>query len=150
MACFLVFSIVFSGISVFTPESTQYVQLDRSQYLLSWAAGYGIPQVRDYLTERIKHGKVTVGAEGYFGTLPDGLLMYFDHVPNSGNIRIDGVGVSPEVIPQWVLDSVKTSETYLLLNEDRFHMADKSRLQLVSSYPRPDHAPALLLLRVVR
>ena len=150
MGGFLLCSIIFSGISVFKPESTPYVQPDRSQYLLSWAAGYGIPQARDYLTERIKHPKVTVGAEGYFGTLPDGLLMYFDHVPNGGNIRIDGVGVSPEVIPQWVLDSAKTSEAYLLLNEDRFRMADKSHLQLVSSYPRPDHAPSLLLLRVVR
>lgn len=51
---------------------------ERRGYLEDWTAGYGLPEIAAYLDNESKKGLVIVGTEGSFGTLPDGLQIYFD------------------------------------------------------------------------
>jgi 4-amino-4-deoxy-L-arabinose transferase-like glycosyltransferase len=51
---------------------------ERRGYLEDWTSGYGLPEIDSYLDEESKKGLVIVGTEGSFGTLPDGLQIYFD------------------------------------------------------------------------
>ena len=47
-------------------------------YFEDWTAGYNFEEIAKFLIEKKKEGPVVVGTEGYFGTLPDGLLIYLD------------------------------------------------------------------------
>jgi 4-amino-4-deoxy-L-arabinose transferase-like glycosyltransferase len=131
------------------PEMTPFVREDVEQYLTSWSAGYGIPQVRDFISEKAKTGKIVVATEGFFGTLPDGLLMYFDLSPLIANIEIFGVGQPIRGLDEQVQALANTTETYLLVNEHRLEFDTSVCCQIVAAYERPRQGPALLLLRVL-
>lgn len=60
------------------PEQAPLPKAERKGYFEEWTAGYGFPEIAQYLVEKSKHGPVVVGTEGYFGTLPDGLYIYLD------------------------------------------------------------------------
>lgn len=149
---FVISCVRFQILLQMSPQLTPFVLDDRTQYLTSWAAGYGIPQTRDLLLERARAGqRTTVVTEGSFGTLPDGLLMYFDRAPEIQYLRIEGLEQYPvRVLPEWVLENAKTEETWLLVNEDRFQLSPEQQRQtkLIGKTPKPYGGAPLLLLRV--
>jgi 4-amino-4-deoxy-L-arabinose transferase-like glycosyltransferase len=133
---------------ILSPEKTPLTSGDKEQYLTSWSAGYGIKEVRDFINQKAGSKRVVVVTEGYFGTLPDGLLMYFDKSPMIRNIEIFGIGQPVRELKDEVTNKAKVDETYLVVNEHRLLMEDQSMLELVNRYPRPLDGPDLLLLRI--
>jgi 4-amino-4-deoxy-L-arabinose transferase-like glycosyltransferase len=154
LAFFLGQSILFDYQLLVNPAKADLPRSERSGYLEEWTAGQGIAESADYLRNLQLQNpkmKIIVGTEGYFGTLPDGLEIYLNDVPQ---ITIVGVGINLTALPPSLAASEKAgNSTYLIINKSRLLVdPTKIRLTLVSSYPkafRPDGTrDSLLLLKV--
>jgi len=148
---FLVGCLRFIFFSYLSPSMTPFVLDDRVQYLTEWSSGHGIAEVRDSLLERSRQGlRTTVVTEGSFGTLPDGLLLYFDRRPEIANLRIEGLAQYPvKFIPEWVRTEAATTETWLVVNSHRLDLnPETDGLELIARYPRPYGAPDLQVYRI--
>lgn len=132
------------------PQATPMAKEDREQYLFEWSSGYGIPEVRDFIRSQAREGKqIAVATEGYFGTLPDGLLMYFVNDPYFDQIEIYGVGQPiVNVNPETRALALK-QPTYIVVNEHRQSLLQTGCCELIHSYRRPGNAPSLLLFKVI-
>jgi len=84
-------SLLFMFTQYTDPSQSNFVPIDQEQYLYEWSAGYGISETVSLLNQLAKTKKVLVLTEGYFGTLPDGLLMYLHRRPVD-NLFITGIG----------------------------------------------------------
>lgn len=115
------------------PQKAWLPANEKSGYLEQWTAGYGIKEVAEYLKNVAKTQKVLVGTEGYFGTLPNGLEMYLEKVPN---ITIIGVGQPIREISPKLLDGLKDNRVFLLVNDTRLLLTDRSRLREIAFYPK--------------
>lgn len=130
---------VYQSILLLTdPQRAWLPPNERSGYLEGWTAGYGIKESAVYLKAVAKNQKVLVGTEGYFGTLPDGLQIYLEKVPNT---TVIGVGYPIKEIPQSLINGLKENRVFLVANDSRFQIVNKERLRLISSYPK---APNLI------
>lgn len=126
-----------------------FVPIDRMQYLEEWSAGFGNAEVRDYLRERYQtQPNMIVLTEGAFGTLPDGLLLYFFGANQLDGMEIKGIGVGPSEIPSEYLLLRDSKEIYYVVNSHRFKITDVTNLQKILEVPRPNGAPSLLLYKV--
>ncbi len=137
--------VLFVGTSLFfdyrlltSPSLANLPNSERSGYLEEWTAGDGIKEIADYLkTEELKNPKtkIVVGTEGFFGTLPDGLQMYLNNVPQ---ITVIGTGLDFTEVPNSLKESKDFgNKTYLVVNKSRFWGdADKLGLKLVAAYPK--------------
>lgn len=128
-----------------SPEKAPLPRSERSGYLEEWTSGFGIREVSEYL--KSKDGRIIVGTEGFFGTLPDGLQIYLQGLTN---ITVIGVGITIIEVDSSLLDAKKAGdEVYLVVNSTRFKGdADKLGLKLIQSYPkatRPDGSSESLL-----
>ncbi|MBI4099502.1 glycosyltransferase family 39 protein [Candidatus Microgenomates bacterium] len=99
LVAFLVF--LYPAFTIFKlttdPISAPLLQADRDQYLDGWAAGYGVTEVRAYLSKESKlHDKITIGTEGTFGLMPFALEIYKKDYPN---VDIKPYWPLPEKIP---------------------------------------------------
>lgn len=108
---------------------------ERSGYLELWTAGYGIKETAEYLKEAAKSRKILVGTEGYFGTLPDGLQVYLEKVPN---ITVVGVGYPIKEMPLKLADGLSENRVFLLVNDSRFQMETTPGLKLIAKYPKAE------------
>jgi len=124
------------------PELANLPRSERSGYLEEWTAGYGNKEIADYLikfSQANPNEKLVVGTEGYFGTLPDGLLIY---TTNYSNIVVIGQDFPVKEVSKNLYDSRKAGNfTYLVVNSDRFWMNNPKELTLLAVYPkavRPD------------
>ena len=134
------------------PQASQIPRKMRSGYLEEWSSGYGINEVRDFIFQRLEETdqNLLVGTEGFFGTLPDGLQIYFDQHPR---VLILGVGQPVYVAPPQLLSATIDNEVYLVVNQSRMLAPDSPPLQLVGQYPKasgPQNQDYLLLYRVLR
>lgn len=59
-------------------ENTPLPVNERRGYLEDWTSGYGLRDISWFIEEESQKGQVIVGTEGSFGTLPEGLQIYFD------------------------------------------------------------------------
>ncbi|MEK7188480.1 MAG: glycosyltransferase family 39 protein [Patescibacteria group bacterium] len=126
------------------PEKANLPRSERSGYLEEWTAGTGIKEAADIIrVEAVKNlsKEIVAGTEGYFGTLPDGLQIYLQGVPN---VVVIGVGLNLSEVPSQLQDSVKAgNKTYLVINSSRFKIKEPESegLKLIAAYPkafRPD------------
>lgn len=154
LAFFVGQSLVFDYSLLVNPAKANLPRSERSGYLEEWTAGQGIKESADYLRNyqlQNPDKKIVVGTEGYFGTLPDGLQIYLNDMPQ---ITVIGVGLGIDKIPQSLVEASKFGdEVYLLGNQSRFVVEPtKLGLTIVASYPkaeRPDGSrDSLLLLKV--
>lgn len=74
----LPFSLYFDFLNLTKPETAPLPAEERKGYFEEWTAGYGFKEISEFLIDKRKEGPVLVGTEGFFGTLPDGLLIYLD------------------------------------------------------------------------
>jgi len=141
---FLIGSLRFMLLSYFTPDQTPFVLHDREQYLTEWSSGHGIPQLRQAMIDQVKNGqRLTVVTEGSFGTLPDGILMYFDNRPEIQYLKIEGLAQYPvKFLPDWTWEEAKDHPVWLVVNEHRMQVP-LDNLKLIARYPRPYGAPEL-------
>lgn len=123
----------FNYLLLTNPAKANLPRSERSGYLEEWTAGQGIKEAADYL--KTAGGRIVVGTEGFFGTLPDGLQMYLNDRPE---ITVIGVGIDIKEIPTSLVESKKAgNRTYLLVNKSRFHGdPDKLGLKLIADYPK--------------
>lgn len=115
-----------------------------SGYLSGWTSGWGIKESSDYLKNKAKTANVIVGTEGSFGTLPDGLQIYADHVKN---LTVIGYGLGFTQIPEPLINAKKTGDdVYLLINESRnsLNSDQLDKLNLINQYSKPNQDNLLL------
>lgn len=132
------------------PQKAPLPEKMRTGYLEEWTSGYGINEVRDYIKEVSKESHVNVGTEGYFGTLPDGLQIYFDKDPN---VTVFGIGLSLLDVPEPLKESAAAGEaqTFLVVNDSRIGAKNSPLLELVLQVPKAKGKKgqdSLLLYRV--
>jgi 4-amino-4-deoxy-L-arabinose transferase-like glycosyltransferase len=116
-------------------------------YLSDWTSGWGIKPAADLLKNRAREANVIVGTEGSFGTLPDGLQIYTDSVPQ---LTVIGQGLGFTQIPSSLTNARQFGdEVYLLINQSRLTLSslDQDKLVLVQSFAKPD-GDKLLLYRL--
>lgn len=140
-------SIQFVIQSVTNADSTPLVKSDREQYLEKWSSGHGIAETAELIKKTAKTKKLSVATEGYFGTLPDGLLVYF-HRKNIENISIDGIGQPVKSVPNTIkVKSADFDEFWLVVNSDRLAM-EIPRDLLIEEFCRPNNAPCLQIWNI--
>lgn len=138
----LIPSILFIKNAYFDTDQLQLSKADRSQYLEEWSSGHGIKEVTALIEELAKTKKVAVATEGYFGTLPDGILLNL-HNKNVENIYVEGIGQPIREIPNFFWQKADKFEVKLLVvNSHRLKM-DLPESDLLASFCRPNQAPCL-------
>lgn len=101
---------------------------ERRGYLEDWTAGYGFPEIAEYLVERNKTEPIVVGTEGFFGTLPDGLYIYLD----KANIPIVGGSATVSAV---LRESAEEKTTFFVSNKNRLQKGVENA-QLIMEFPK--------------
>ena len=132
------------------PQKAPLPRRMRSGYLEEWCSGYGIKEVVEFINQRLSLGQrnIVVGTEGYFGTLPNGLEIYFD---KERKVLILGVGVPINQVPDSLKEASRDNEVYLVVNRSRMLVKNDSQLILLKSFPKaegPSGQDALLLYQL--
>ncbi len=126
---------VFDYYLITDPIKAPLPPAEKEQYFYTWAAGYGLKEIRSYLNTLPKDKKIVVATEGSFGTLPNGLEIYSPHNPN---IQILGVGFPKGGISAGMEQALKDGKrVFLAVNKNRYPMPDINRIKLIAEYPRP-------------
>jgi hypothetical protein len=134
----------FIGAALTNPNETPFVSADKKQYLTEWSSGHGIEQVASRLKVESGEQSIAIATEGYFGTLPDGLLLYL-HRQDVSNIYVEGVGQPISKLPNSFLDRAREfDQVWLLVNSHRLAM-ELDQARLLDQYCRPMAAPCLQL-----
>lgn len=135
-------SLLFIKNAYFKPDQLSLSKADRTQYLEEWSSGHGILETVQLITSLAQNKTVAVATEGYFGSLPDGILLNL-HNQNVENIYVEGIGQPVREIPDFFRERAKNFEIKLLVvNSHRLKM-DTSSSKLLASFCRPNQAPCL-------
>lgn len=138
-------SLEFLLISWKNTDYLPFVPADRSQYVTEWSSGHGIKQTTDLLLAESQDHTIAVATEGFYGSLPDGILMYL-HNQDVSNILVEGIGQPVYAIPESFLQKAQNYEqVWLVVNAHREKMdLEKNHLNwLIESYCRPVGSPCL-------
>src|SRR3989344_1420674 len=125
------------------PAKAALPESERNGYLEEWTSGIGIREVAEFIklqNSKSPNLQIVVGTEGYFGTLPDGLQMYIEDLPN---VNVIGVGVDLKEVPTSLVESkVSGNKTYLVINKSRL-LFDPANfgLELIAAYPKEPRKP---------
>lgn len=115
---------------------------DREQFLEEWSSGHGIKETVAIIEEIAKTEKVAVATEGYFGTLPDGILLNL-HNQNVENIYVEGIGQPIRKIPESFWSKAREFDRKLLVVNSHRLQLELPKSQLLASFCRPNQAPCL-------
>ena len=121
-------------------ESGALVPIDRVQYLTEWSAGFGVKETVELVQELAQEQRVLVLSEGYFGTLPDGLLMYLHRQPVD-NLFIQPIGWPINAFKPEVAKQAKNYNQVLLVANSHRIQLDLADSLLIADYCRPFSAP---------
>lgn len=113
-------------------------------YLTDWTSGWGINQAAEYLKARSLNANVIVGTEGNFGTLPDGLQIYTNKVPQ---LTVIGLGLGFTNTPSNLVNAKKYGdEVYILINKSRLKInsSELNQMTLINSFKKPQDDELLL------
>lgn len=143
---FIVQAVIFDYYLLTNPEKANLPQRERMGYFQEWTSGIGIKQVADYIRNvRIQNPskRIVVGTEGYFGTLPDGLTMYIQDLPNTVVVGT-GLGIS-KVPDQLVQAQLSGDLTFFVVNKSRL-VTDpaKLNLKLIESFTKEPRIPGTM------
>ena len=140
---FIVQAGIFDYLLLTNPVKANFPARERSGYFQEWTSGIGIKESADYI--RIKYNensgkKIVVGTEGYFGTLPDGFMMYVQDLPN---IIVVGTGLAIDRIPMPLVESkLSGNPTYLIVNKSRLSVNPaKLNMTLIKEFPKEPRTP---------
>ena len=136
------FSFKFIYPSYFNVNQIPFTRTDQKQFLEEWSSGHGISETVAFIKELNQENTVAIATEGSFGTLPDGLLLYF-HRGDVSNIYIEGIGQPVREVPDEFLNKAQDfDQKILVVNSHRLEM-DLPKENLLKEYPRPNGAPSL-------
>lgn len=117
------------------PVKAPLHQAEKEQYFYSWASGYGLKEIKEYLLTLPTDQPVLVATEGSFGTLPNGLEIYYQ---NHRYIKINGVGFPSGGISAGMEAALKDGQrVFLVANPHRYNIPPESRSKLIAEYGRP-------------
>lgn len=123
-------------------SQTPYVSADYEQYLSKWSSGHGITETIALLRKETATQRIAVATEGYFGTLPDALLVYLHRTPVD-NLYVGGIGQPVKDLPEAFMDRAKNFDrVWLVVNSHRLQM-QLGESELLAEYCRPQAAPCL-------
>ncbi len=136
-------SFIFIQRMLFHPDTVPFASSDRAQYLEDWSSGQGIWETTQYIKHQAKEHSIAVATEGRFGTLPDGLLLYF-HNEDVKNIYIEGTGQYPvKSLPDFFVIRAKNfDQSILVVNSDRMELPLPAS-KLLGQYCRPHNKSCL-------
>lgn len=145
--CISVVPLSFDAFILMRPDSAPLPRIERSGYLEEWTAGVGLRDISTYLQTLPQEQNIIVATEGYFGTTPDGLQIYFDKSPN---VRVIGQSPYLDKISDGLYEARKQNRVFLVINNERLHIPDPTAvgLTLLTTYPksvRPDGSHQSLL-----
>lgn len=142
LATIVVTCFQFIVVSWIQPNALPLVAADRQQYLTEWSSGHGIPEVVADIKQTATNQTVAVATEGTFGTLPDGILLYF-HRQNVDNIYIEGIGQPIDNLPKSFVDRAQSfDKVWLVVNSHRLRMTLPPEWKR-AEYCRPYQGPCL-------
>lgn len=128
--------------SIFEADTIPFTKEERTQYLTEWSSGHGIHEVVQLIQAEAEDKSIAVATEGYFGTLPDGLLLYL-HQADTSNIYVEGIGQPVRSIPDFFVERAQNyEEAWLVVNEHRLDL-DLPEEAMLARYCRPYEAPCL-------
>lgn len=129
-------SLYFALMVVCMPNKTPFVSSDAEQYLREWSSGHGIYEVTQLLQKEAQTKRIAVATEGFFGTLPDGMLLYL-YNRDVSNIYVEGIGVPVKGLPNdFVSRAASAQETWLVVNSHRLAFSIPPE-QLIVQFCRP-------------
>lgn len=139
----------FTVASIEAPEQMNLVAADQKQYFSEWSAGYGILETVALIDQDRAQAPTLVLTEGYFGTLPDALIMYYFN-RNVDDVRIEGVGQPVDenriATRQDLIDQY--SQVLLVVNSHRL-VRPIENSELIAEFARPiADAPTLQVWRL--
>lgn len=128
------------------PQKAILPRSERSGYLEEWTSGVGIKEIAAIIRNQYEASpdeKIVVGTEGYFGTLPDGLQIYLNDLPQ---ITVIGVGVDLTEVPESLKESKAAgNKTYLVINNSRLHLKggdpNLHGLDVISFFEKAERPP---------
>lgn len=125
------------------PDATPFVVHDRTQYLEEWSSGHGLVETVGLIEGMMKTQRVAVATEGRFGSLPDGLLLYF-HGRDVENLYLEGIGQYPvKSLPEFFIErAVEFDRVILVVNSHRMELPIEPQYKL-EEFCRPRNAPCL-------
>ena len=138
------------------PQKAPLPRVERSGYLEEWTSGTGIREVAQFIKEeheREPDKQIIVGTEGFFGTMPDGLMIYLSDIPK---VVVVGVGLSISVVHDPLYVAKKTGDkVYLVANTSRMEVAPEDLgYNVLASFPKATQpsgkVESLLLLEVTK
>ncbi|MCB9812913.1 MAG: glycosyltransferase family 39 protein [Pseudomonadales bacterium] len=128
--------------SILEPNKIPFVSSDITQYLTEWSSGHGIKDTVDLIEKETTQNTLAVATEGYFGTLPDGLLMYL-HRTNVDNLYLEGIGQPVSFLPKSFADRANNyQKKWLIVNSHRLLLKINSKY-LIAEFCRPYDGPCL-------
>ena len=135
---FVLHSLYIDGLLLTDVERAPLPRSERFGYLEEWTAGTGIKEAADIIRKEKLANPVqgfVVGTEGFFGTLPDGLQIYLNDIPE---ITVIGVGLGIKEVPIQLMESkISGNKTYLVVNSSRFlGDAEELGLDTLGAYPK--------------
>ncbi|MDD2224575.1 MAG: glycosyltransferase family 39 protein [Candidatus Shapirobacteria bacterium] len=122
----------------------QKIYSTETGYLSDWTSGWGIKESADFLKQRSQVANVIIGTEGAFGTLPNGLQIYCNKVPQ---LTIIGQGLGFTETPSDLIDAKNHGdEVYLLMNKSRVKIDSNqlNQFKIIKSFDKPDGDKLLL------
>jgi 4-amino-4-deoxy-L-arabinose transferase-like glycosyltransferase len=135
-------SLLFMKNAYFNVDQLSLSPADREQFLEEWSSGHGIKETSDLIIELAQTQTVAVATEGYFGTLPDGILLNL-HNQNVDNIYVEGIGQPVRDIPEsFLVRAASFDRKLLVVNSHRIKL-NLPEIQLLANYCRPNQAPCL-------
>jgi hypothetical protein len=128
---------------LFSPNNTPLIPTDREEYLEEWSSGHGLAETAQLIRQLSSKESVAVATEGRFGSLPDGLLVYF-HGQDVSNIYIEGTGQYPvKSIPAaFSARAKKFDRSLLVVNSHRMEIRLPASAK-IAEFCRPSNAPCL-------
>lgn len=121
-------------------EQTPFVPADKEQYLTEWSAGFGVKETVDLIQKESQEKNILVLSEGYFGTLPDGILMYL-HRQDVTNLFVIGIGQPISRIDQSFKTMAQDYDQVLLVGNSHRLRINLSESELILETCRPFEAP---------
>lgn len=125
----LIWPAVFSQKLLYDIENAPLPKNERRGYLEDWTSGYGLREIAQTLNNESKKGLIVIGTEGSFGTLPDGLQIYFDKNPNVA-FKPGNASLSDSL-----RDEATKSATFYVANKSRFPVYTEG-VEIIAAYPK--------------
>lgn len=126
---FMVWPAFFMQKLLYDIENAPLPKNERRGYLEDWTAGTGLREIASILDNESKKGLIIIGTEGSFGTLPDGLQIYFDKNTNVA-FKPGNSSLSDDLRSE-----ASKSATFYVANKSRFPVYTEG-VEEIAVYPK--------------